>query len=146
MKKHLLYLIVFIIQIGLFALFMISVYQKIKNFETFMDTLIGTNLFYVNSVKYFAMAVIIAELAIAFFLLAYRKIGFYLTILLFVVYTLYIIIIELYYFYPSCGCGGIMAQLPFKEHLTLNLIYIILAAISVLFVKRSAYEKNIVIV
>lgn len=146
MKRYLLYFIVSVIQFGLFVLLMISVYQKIKNFETFMDTLVGTNLFYVNSVKYFAIAVVVAELIVAFFLLAYRKIGFYLTILLFVVYTLYIIILELYYFYPSCGCGGIMAQLPFKEHLTLNLIYIILAAISVLFVKRSAYEKNIVIV
>ncbi|QQT44269.1 Uncharacterised protein [Sphingobacterium multivorum] len=67
MKRYLLYFIVSVIQFGLFVLLMISVYQKIKNFETFMDTLVGTNLFYVNSVKYFAIAVIVAELIVAFF-------------------------------------------------------------------------------
>lgn len=121
----------------LFGIFIVSLFQKLSNYNSFKSTLIGTGFFYIGSVEYFAITVIILEFIIAYLLLSFRKIGFIISSTLLAVYIIYIGLLKLFYFYPTCGCGGILAQLPFSQHLFVNIILFMLSAFSIIVLKYS---------
>lgn len=128
-----------ILTVILFVVFVVSVCQKISNLSSFNNTLISTDLFDIHYVQYFSTGIIILEIITCYFLLYKNYYGWLASLILLILYTGYIAIIKLYYIYPMCGCGGIIAQLPFKTHLLTNLTLIFFISF-VLYYKRKDYK------
>lgn len=112
-------------------LFLTSIYQKAANFPSFIVILLSTDLFKIGYVEYIAWSVIIIECITAFFLFQRGLIGLSLTAFLLVLYLIYITVLRLYYYYPECGCGGILAQLSFKYHFIANMSLLTVALVTV---------------
>ena len=72
-----------------------------------------------------------------------RLIGLYAALTLLVVFTLYIgaILLRLFHQVP-CSCGGIFRQLTWRQHLLLNLVLLILAAIALRHHSTYPYAKD----
>lgn len=114
----------------LLVVFLLSVFQKLTNYPSFNDTLIGTDFFYIGAVSYFSKAVIALEFINCYYLLYKQRIGLFISASLLSIYLVYVILLKLYYFYPSCGCGGIIAQLTFEKHVLINTVLLTLTVLS----------------
>lgn len=116
----------------LFIIFLLSLYQKLFYYESFKNTLIGTDLFTLNVVHYFSLTILILEFITCYFLYYKLKIGLLLVASLLSLYILYIVLLKMYYIYPVCSCGGIIAQLPFRSHLLSNIILLVTTILALL--------------
>lgn len=72
------------------------------------------------------------ELISAIFILipAWRKIGFLVATILMIAFTLYVSYVLLFAQEQPCTCGGIIRELTWKQHLSFNIFFTILAAIA----------------
>lgn len=59
-----------------------------------------------------------------------------------VLFTLYIVAILNFGNSIPCSCGGIIAQLSWKEHILFNVTFILLAFIGIVFLKRKKHIQS----
>lgn len=94
-----------------------------------------------------SIAVPLTELLLSALLLvpATRLIGFFGALSLMVMFTAYIIAILNFSSYIPCSCGGILEKLGWREHLVLNVAFILLAlaAIVLLSATRPIGESSL---
>lgn len=107
------------------GLFIYSAFEKAINFIEFRMSLTASELFTDLAAKYLVYFVPTIELIAALLLLLYKRIGYVFSLTVFVFFTLYLIVLEVWYSYSSCGCGGIFNEMSFEWHLTLNVFCII---------------------
>ncbi|SIS67349.1 hypothetical protein SAMN05421788_101550 [Filimonas lacunae] len=63
-----------------------------------------------------------------------RKLGMYVALFLFVVYTIYtLLIINNFFAYVPCSCGGVVRFLSWSQNLWLNLCFLLLIVIAIVF-------------
>jgi hypothetical protein len=74
-----------------------------------------------------------AELFIAVMLtvMQTRKVALYASLILLVIFTLYITGMLLFAIHLPCSCGGIIQHLSWKQHLLFNLFFMVLTAIGI---------------
>ena len=82
-----------------------------------------------------AWLVPVAELLIVALLLSnkYRQIGLFFSILLMIIFTVYIAYMILFIKDLPCSCGGILKQLSWSNHILFNSFFIVIITISLLF-------------
>jgi putative oxidoreductase len=86
----------------------------------------------------------IVELLVAIFLLLPRKniLGFYLTLLLMVVFTFYVAYLLLFAPELPCHCGGLLRQMTWTQHLIFNSSLTVLSAIALKKVRNQNSNVN----
>jgi putative oxidoreductase len=66
-----------------------------------------------------------------------RLAGFYISLVLMTIYTLYSVAILLHFFpYVPCSCGGFIEKLTWLQNLTLNLVLLCLSLLSIIVHRR----------
>ncbi|MES2773878.1 MAG: MauE/DoxX family redox-associated membrane protein [Bacteroidota bacterium] len=102
--------------------------SKLFAYEDFRFQLISHKLIknYASIVAWLVPAI---ELIIAFLLVvpALRKQGYYLSIMLLLLFSGYIIYMFNYYPHRPCSCGGIISRLSWRQHLVFNAFFILLS-------------------
>jgi putative oxidoreductase len=73
-----------------------------------------------------------------------RLAGFYASLALMIVFTIYTGIILLHFFrYIPCSCGGVIKKLTWKQHLVFNLFFVVLSILGII-LKRGKYFQTII--
>ncbi|MGN6196180.1 MAG: MauE/DoxX family redox-associated membrane protein [Ginsengibacter sp.] len=121
----------------LVLLFVYAAVGKLLEYDTFKIQLINSPF-----LKPFAAIIVWlipgAELFIAVMLtvMQTRKVALYATLILLVIFTLYITGMLLFAIHLPCSCGGIIQHLSWKQHLLFNLFFMVLAVIGI------GFERN----
>lgn len=130
----------------LILLFLYASVSKFLDFKRFIDEMNNQPL--PNSwTPFLVWAIPLLEIAISVALLFEytRLIGFYASLILMVLFTLYTGIILLHFFpYIPCSCGGVIRKLTWTQHLFLNLCFVSLSILGVI-LQRRKYFKSIFI-
>lgn len=119
-------------------LFTYAAVSKIIDFENFRIQL-GQSPLLSSFVALIAWTVPVLELLISIFLFfnRYRVKALLCAYALMVMFTSYIYIILNYSSYIPCSCGGILEKLGWFEHLLFNLLFIIMAGVSIILLSKS---------
>ena len=130
----------------LIFIFLYTSISKIANWQLFLDSLKHFPL--LRTIPFIvACGVVWAELSAVLLLLLpkFRWIGLYFSLLLLILFTLYIGFMMLFASELPCSCGGIIQQLTWKQHLLLNLSLIVIAAAGIAFetLRRNDYHPQI---
>jgi len=124
-------------------LFVYAAVSKVLDFENFQAQ-IGQSPLLSIFAEYVSYGVLILEFSIAL-LLAFpplRTAGLYMAFTLMVLFTSYIYLILNYSAFVPCSCGGILEHMGWKEHLIFNIVFVILAAVAILFPSTSMHIRR----
>jgi putative oxidoreductase len=80
--------------------------------------------------------------ALLLFIPKTRKAGLYTSFGLMTMFTLYITYMMIFVPDLPCSCGGIISKLTWKQHLFVNVFFIILALIAIILMRRTATVKE----
>jgi|SRR5579859_248679 len=70
-----------------------------------------------------------------------RLLGFYGSLVVMGLFTIYTGIILLHFFpYIPCSCGGVIKRLTWRQHLALNLFFVVLSVVGVVFQRRKRFN------
>lgn len=120
-------LIVEIISLMFFLLFLYAAFNKLFDFQNFKIQISQSPLLtsYAGMVVWIipSIEIIIAVLII---IPKYRLTGLYLSFALMFIFTAYIIAILNFSNHIPCGCGGILGNLQWQEHLIFNIVFVLL--------------------
>jgi len=87
------------------------------------------------------------EIAISIALLFERTrlLGFYASLVLMSLFTIYAIMILLHFFaYVPCSCGGVIKHLTWPQHLALNLLFLVLAASGIRIQRSKLFKQSLI--
>lgn len=115
-------------------LFSYAAASKLLDFQNFQIQLGQSPLLSAFAVPV-SIAVPVVEFILVLLLLfsRYRVIGLYGSFMLMTMFSAYIVIILNFSSFIPCSCGGILEKMSWDEHLLFNIIFVVLAAIAVLF-------------
>ncbi|HET6256945.1 MAG TPA: MauE/DoxX family redox-associated membrane protein [Puia sp.] len=126
----------------LIGLFLYASISKFLDFKTFTDQMNNQPL--PNSwTPFLVWAIPLLEIAISITLLFEytRLIGFYASLVLMIVFTIYTGIVLLHFFpYIPCSCGGVIRNLTWSQHLALNLFYVALSILGIVLQHRKSFK------
>ena len=130
MKKN---ISVVIISLFFIALFLYSGTWKVMNHQLFNEQL-SLSLIPTAASTWMAWMIPLVEILITILLLrpAWRLKGLYASLILMVLFTIYILIPVPGNTRPSCGCGGFIEELSLKQHLIFNTACIILSLFAIM--------------
>ncbi|MFV8347187.1 MauE/DoxX family redox-associated membrane protein [Flavobacterium sp. ZB4P13] len=122
-------------------LFTYAAFGKLLDFVNFKVQL-GQSPLLSAFVEYISWAVPVTELLIVVLLAIprFRLIGLFASFSLMVMFTAYIYIILNYSSFIPCSCGGILEKLGWKEHLLFNVVFVLLAVIGILILRKREQE------
>jgi uncharacterized membrane protein YphA (DoxX/SURF4 family) len=122
-------------------LFTYAAFSKLLDFINFKVQL-GQSPLLSAFVEYISWAVPVTELLIVVLLAIprFRLIGLFASFSLMIMFTAYIYIILNYSSFIPCSCGGILEKLGWKEHLLFNLVFVLLAVIGILILRKCEQE------
>src|ERR1700677_3794251 len=122
----------------LIGLFLYASISKFLDFKTFIDQMNNQPLR--NSwTPFLVWAIPLLEIAISISLIFEytRLIGFYASLILMFVFTLYTGIVLLHFFpYIPCSCGGVIRKLTWPQHLILNSCFVFLSILGITLQRR----------
>ncbi|WP_353620009.1 MULTISPECIES: MauE/DoxX family redox-associated membrane protein [unclassified Myroides] len=118
----------------LFCIFflLLSVIEKLINYNSFVLSIENTQIFYNWLILPLSYFVIIMEISTVITLIIKEKIGFLFLSIIFLIFSIYIIILNHFDKYSSCGCGGLLNYLGYTRHLIFNTSICILSFFSYL--------------
>jgi uncharacterized membrane protein YphA (DoxX/SURF4 family) len=117
-----------VITYSFMLLFLYAAFNKLLGFEKFKAQM-GQSAMLTDYAAILAWAVPVVEIVVAALLMVPKtlKIGLYASFMLMVVFSVYIIVILNFAAHVPCGCGGILQNLSWKNHLAFNLFFVGLA-------------------
>ena len=118
-----------IMLLAIIMFFSYTLINKIINIEAFTLNIAKTGIFSVYLVDLIAYFVLFIELSCIVLLIFKEERGLQLSLLMMVIFTLYIIFLFLQDRYEVCGCGGILNGLPFLPHFFINSFIIVVLII-----------------
>ena len=126
-------------------LFVYAAVSKLLDYENFQVQL-GQSPLLSAFAGYVAFLVPIMEILCSILLLnvVSRRVGFYLSFALMVMFTLYIYIILNHTSFTPCSCGGILEELSWNEHIVFNLFFVLLALICIFLLHPNMFKKAFV--
>lgn len=128
MKK----IILQILRIILIILFSYTAYHKLIDLDFFRQTLMKSTLIEEYQIDFLLYFVPIIELLTIFLLIAEKYIfGLYMSLLLMLTFTIYLIVMNNFSFYKGCSCGGIFNELSYFEHIAANISFILISLIGI---------------
>jgi hypothetical protein len=121
-----------------------TAFDKYINHVTFLDTLQSSTLLHPVA-NLLSWAVPVTELAIVSLLLfpSLRGLGLLCAGVLLSLFTVYIIYMLLFAPNLPCSCGGVISYLSWKQHIVLNIIFVLLAFYG--WYSLKVHHKNIAI-
>ncbi len=116
---------------------------KLFAYENFRFQLLGHPML-MNNAATIAWLLPVVEILIATLLLfqASRRLGYYASVFLLLVFCGYIIYMFNFYPHKPCSCGGVISRLSWKEHLVFNAAFIILSLAGLYFHKPTISSHN----
>lgn len=130
----------------LILLFLYASLSKFMDFKTFTGEMNNQPL--PNSWTPFLVWFIpCTEIAISVALIFERTrlLGFYASLVLMGLFTIYTLVILLHFFsYVPCSCGGIIKRLTWQQHLVFNLFYVGVAITGLIIQRRKAFVTIII--
>ncbi|MDV3551837.1 hypothetical protein CMU73_10420 [Elizabethkingia anophelis] len=129
--KYLKKIIPFVVSIHFVILFCYAAISKILDFEKFQDQISASPLLNGFS-QFLPYTIIIVEVIIAG-LLCYRKtrtIGLIVSLVLMLIFTVYITLLLRTSKNLPCSCGGILEKMSWSQHLYFNIGCVILSVIA----------------
>jgi putative oxidoreductase len=130
----------------LILLFLYASVSKFLDFKRFIDEINNQPLpnswtpFLVWGIPFLEIAI---SAAVAFEYT--RLLGFYASLFMMILFTIYSILILTHFFpYIPCSCGGVIRKLTWPQHLILNLFYAALSILGII-LQRSKHLKPILI-
>lgn len=112
--------------------------NKLLAVESFQTNLLKTGLFSNRMTVYLSYFVLATEFIVLALLLFYKQIGALALLVMLCLFTIYIMLLNIYGRYEVCGCGGILNGLEFRYHLYINIGLILLAFVLV----EDNFKKN----
>lgn len=125
-------------RIILIVVFIYSLIYKQVFHEEFIDTLNKSTLIKEKQISLLKYLLPILDVLAIYLLITKIYIGMYLSAIIMVIYTVYLIVLNNYSFYDGCSCGGIFTSLSYTKHLIVNITIIIVTIFGIL-----TSEKNI---
>jgi uncharacterized membrane protein YphA (DoxX/SURF4 family) len=127
-------------------LFVYAALSKLLDFDNFQVQMGQSPLLSAFAVP-LSFAVIGIEFLVSILLSIhnFKRAGLYLSYLLMLMFTVYIVIILNYSSFIPCSCGGILEKLGWKEHLIFNIAFTLLALAGILLRERS-YKTHLILV
>ncbi len=139
-KKHFVLVVAYLYVL----LFVYAAVSKVLDFETFTLQLAQSPLLsaYAGVIAWLVPRV---EILISIFLMIprYRSVALYASFFLMVMFTTYIVIILNFSDFIPCSCGGVLEKLGWTEHLIFNIVFIVLAALAILFTKPRFTKRKL---
>lgn len=133
--KHILELISF----AIFLMFVYAAGSKLIDYKLFVFQM-NMQPFDDKYTNILAFGLPILEFIIAALLIFKRTLltGLWLSLILMIFFTGYIVLIELnYYGTVPCSCGGIISKLSWSQHLIFNLFFVLISIIGIVIYKRN---------
>ncbi|HLV45910.1 MAG TPA: MauE/DoxX family redox-associated membrane protein [Flavobacterium sp.] len=120
-----------------------TLFHKIFDMHSFMDTLQKSTIIKNNQIDIVFYLVPFLELITILALLFWNKIiGFYASLGLTLVFTIYLIALNNFSLYKGCSCGGIFNELSYSQHLIANGVIIAVSIIAIiLFDNKKTMKK-----
>ena len=136
--------IVEIIALLFVILFLYTGISKLMEYSVFKEQLAESPILKpVASIIAWLLPLTEFVISILLFIPPWRLKGLYASLVMMLLFTLYIIAIMSFNEELPCSCGGIIELLSWQGHLVFNSIFIILAIIGILFERRiKLYSKN----
>lgn len=133
-NKVLLEIICFMVSV----VFIYAGMAKLIENETFLIQLDKSPLLPDQSLKFISLFFPILEIftGIGLFFKRYQKNSLYLSLFLFALFTLYLIILNLFFIDVPCSCGGILGKMSYLTHIIFNLSFVLLIVLAI-----KIYEK-----
>lgn len=126
----------------LILLFLYASLSKLLDFRTFTKEMNNQPL--PNSwTQFFVWLIPSAEIAFSITLIFERTrlVGFYGSLILMSLFTIYTAIILLHFFsYIPCSCGGIIKRLTWRQHLVFNLFFVAVSIGGVILQRRKSFH------
>jgi len=118
------------ISYALVILFAYAAVSKALDYELFVEQ-IGQSNVLAGMAKFIALVIPALELATCFFLLVprFRPAGLIASVLLMLVFTIYIALIMTLSSKVPCSCGGILSKMGWQSHLVFNIVFTILSVV-----------------
>lgn len=122
------------------TLFIYAATSKLIDFGTFRLQL-GQSPLLSSFADWIALMIPTIEIGIALLLLnsKFRVIGLFGSFTLMIIFTVYIYIILNYSAFVPCSCGGILEKMTWNQHLTFNIIFVILAVWAIILIPDNDY-------
>lgn len=119
-------------------LFVYTAISKLADHERFRDALHSSSLLR-NYAGLLAWAIPVTELLIALLLFvpATRLKGLYSSLVLLLLFTMYILWMILYAAHLPCRCGGFISELSWKQHVWFNVFFIGVSIAGIISSKRN---------
>lgn len=115
--------------LSIIAFFSYTLINKAINVTAFTLNIAKTGIIPAKLVDFVAFSVLLVELLCIILMLFKEKRGIQLSLLMMVMFTVYILILYTGGRYEVCGCGGILNGLHFFPHFLINVLIIILLII-----------------
>lgn len=131
--------IILIIKFLLASLFIYAGVYKIVDISLFKSQLYQSPLIPAFLVPYIGVLFPLLEILLSIFLIFYKRVEYTLLWLSFSImlfFTFYLLMLYNLYDKPPCSCGGILNDMTYSTHIIFNIIFSLLALISI-----TIYEK-----
>lgn len=127
----------------LLLVFLYTAWSKLREYEQFRYTLSQSYLLKpVAGIIAWLLPVVELALVVLLFVPAWRRLGLKLSIILLSALTLYLTFMIIYAPELPCSCGGVLAELTWKEHLFLNGGLVLLSIIGAVLYKKEKGKLN----
>ncbi|BAV94580.1 MauE/DoxX family redox-associated membrane protein [Ichthyobacterium seriolicida] len=131
-----------LVEILTLIIFSYTAVFKILNIQGFQLNIVKTGIFYPQLIQPVSFIVIAIELLVISLIVLRHKKSIHVSLLSMTAFTFYIIFAKIIGKFSTCGCGGVISQMTFLQHITFNLIVITMLSLTFLFKrKRKSIHK-----
>ncbi|WP_409574911.1 MauE/DoxX family redox-associated membrane protein [Sphingobacterium siyangense] len=115
----------------LFGLFAYASFSKLSDFDVFVNNLDKSPFFTGLNTSLLAGLLIFGELIIMIFIFFEKtsQLGYFLSFLLFLLFTGYILLIFKFSPYIPCSCGGLIDKLSWGQHIYFNILFMLISIV-----------------
>ncbi|WP_349680557.1 MauE/DoxX family redox-associated membrane protein [Flavobacterium sp. UBA7680] len=134
--------ILLILRLSLILLFSYTTFHKLIDLHIFRQTLMKSTLIEEYQINFLLYFIPVIEIVTIFFLISDKYItGFYMSLLLMLTFTMYLIVLNNFSFYKGCSCGGIFNEMSYFQHIVVNLFFIVISLVSILMYTEKPSNK-----
>ena len=120
-------------------MFSYTLFHKLFDMKTFLSTLKKSTIIEDYQIYIILYLIPFLEFITVLALFLWKRVeGFYLSFVLMLTFTIYLITLNNFSLYKGCSCGGIFNELSYLEHIIVNCTFIVISLISILLFE----EKN----
>lgn len=135
--------VVIVLRYSLILFFLYAIGLKLFAFDAFVGNLNNSILLSDEKITYLKYAIPLLECIAVLLLFQYkRKIGFYFSFFLLLVFTFYLIALNDFSFKQGCSCGGIFNKLSYPEHLSVNILFLLFSLLGVFLDKKATIREE----